>query len=293
MQLRTVDLEGPTNIADFGGSGPPMVLVHGLGGSVYNWVEVGPRLAERHRVLALDLPGFGRTPPAGRSAHVESLRAVLDRLITKEIGQPTILIGNSMGGLIAMMEAAAAPEAVERLVLVNPAAAAPGAIRSVDPQMVVMAFGSFIRPAGRMLLAALDRRTTPTQRVTQTFQLIAFDPSRVSQETRRLHVAANAERRHQPWAHTAFQQAYASVLVTLFPPRFDRMVAKIEAPTLLIHGTADRVVPLAAARRLAGLRPDWRFERFANVGHVPILEAPDRFLEATERFLAGSSSPRP
>ena len=64
MRSRTVDLGGPVHFADFGGSGPTMVLVHGLGGSHLNWLAVGPALAARARVLAPDLAGFGRTPLA-------------------------------------------------------------------------------------------------------------------------------------------------------------------------------------------------------------------------------------
>ena len=63
MEQRVIDLGGPVHYLDFGGAGSPMVLVHGLGGSAINWQSVGSLLAERHRVVALDLPGFGRTPP--------------------------------------------------------------------------------------------------------------------------------------------------------------------------------------------------------------------------------------
>ncbi len=61
--LRTADLNGPVKYVDFGGKGPPMVLVHGLGGSSVNWFAVGGGLARDHHVYAIDLPGFGRSPP--------------------------------------------------------------------------------------------------------------------------------------------------------------------------------------------------------------------------------------
>src|SRR5262245_36769441 len=70
LDSRVADVGGPVHFIDFGGSGPPMVLVHGLGGSAVNWLAVGPALAQRARVVALDLPGFGRTPPAGRSTRL-------------------------------------------------------------------------------------------------------------------------------------------------------------------------------------------------------------------------------
>src|SRR5688572_27076484 len=101
MKRVTLDVHGPVNVADFGGEGPPMVLVHGLGGSHVNWVRLGPLLAERARVLAPDLPGFGYTPPKGRSVTVQANAQWLDRFIAEVIGRPAILVGNSMGGLIS------------------------------------------------------------------------------------------------------------------------------------------------------------------------------------------------
>src|SRR5262245_24015903 len=128
MQLRTVDAGGPVYFADFGGSGSRLVLVHGLGGSHANWLAVAPRLAERAQVVALDLPGFGRTPAAGRSARVAANRDCLHRFLAA-VGVPAIIVGNSMGGLIAMMEAALHPENVTGLVLVAPAQPLPAGTR--------------------------------------------------------------------------------------------------------------------------------------------------------------------
>src|SRR2546430_1919938 len=161
MRSRTIDLDGPVHYADFGGTGPTLVLVHGLGGSHVNWLAVAPALARGARVLALDLAGFGRTPLGERSADVHANRVLLDRFLDAVAAAPAILIGNSMGGLLAMLEAARAPE----------------------------------RVAGLVLVAA------------------------------------------------------------------------------------------AASRRLAGLRPDWSFEIFADVGHVPQLEEPARFVGSVERWL--------
>src|SRR6266487_5983253 len=81
-----------------------MVLVHGLGGSAVNWVAVGPGLATRARVLAPDLAGFGRSPLAGRSARVQANQRLLGRFIDEFAVDPVILVGNSMGGMIALLE---------------------------------------------------------------------------------------------------------------------------------------------------------------------------------------------
>src|SRR5690349_11810284 len=100
MELEEVDIDGPVRFAAFGREGPPMVLVHGLGGSLVNWLRVTGPLSARYRVLAPDLPGFGRTPLAGRSVSVEANAKLLGRFIEKVAGGRAIVAGNSMGGAI-------------------------------------------------------------------------------------------------------------------------------------------------------------------------------------------------
>ncbi|MGH2650982.1 MAG: alpha/beta fold hydrolase, partial [Actinomycetota bacterium] len=121
MESRTVDLGGPVHYIDFGGDGPALVLVHGLGGSHPNWLAVGPRLAERCRVFAPDLVGFGRTPPAGRPMNLQGHRDLIERFLDEVVGGPAILVGNSTGGVLSIIEAVAAPEKVAGLVLLDPA----------------------------------------------------------------------------------------------------------------------------------------------------------------------------
>jgi len=108
-----LDLDGPVHYIDHGGRGSPMVLVHGLGGSHVNWLAVAPGLARRHHVYAVDLAGFGLTPLMGRSASMHASRRLLDGFIEQvSPDEPVTLVGNSMGGLITMLEAAEAPEKV-------------------------------------------------------------------------------------------------------------------------------------------------------------------------------------
>ena len=89
-----------------------------------------------------------------------------------------------------------------------------------------------------------------------------------------------------PWAHPAFLEAARSIFAILARSRdMQAMVRRIAAPTLLIQGSEDRLVPLAAARALAALRPDWSLEVFERVGHVPQLEAPERFVATVAAWL--------
>src|SRR5947207_15595617 len=109
MRSRTIDLDGPVHYADFGGTGPTLVLVHGLGGSHVNWMAVAPPLARDARVLAVDLAGFGRTPLGERSADVHANRILLDRCLEGVAAGPAVLAGNWIGGCVAMMGAGLAP----------------------------------------------------------------------------------------------------------------------------------------------------------------------------------------
>jgi len=95
--------------------------VHGLGGSHLNWCQVGPRLAEGRRAVAVDLHGFGLTPGSRRQATVQANARLVDRFSREVTGTPVILVGNSMGGLICVLQAAANPDAVAGLVLIDPA----------------------------------------------------------------------------------------------------------------------------------------------------------------------------
>jgi pimeloyl-ACP methyl ester carboxylesterase len=124
---RTLDLGGPVHAVDYGGraDGPTIVLVHGLGGSHLNWDLFAPVLTPHARVHSLDLPGFGRSEPGMRQSTVPANVAVLDRFLREVAEEPVVLVGNSMGGMISILETAAAPALVQALVLLDPAVPGP------------------------------------------------------------------------------------------------------------------------------------------------------------------------
>ena len=289
MESRTVDVDGPVHLFDFGGSGPPMVLVHGLGGASLNWLGVGPALAQRARVLALDLPGFGRTPLAGRSASVPAQCALLGRFLSSVVAAPAIVVGNSMGGLIAMMEAAAEPARVAALVLAAPAQPAPAGARI--GLEVLAALGTYAVPwLGEWFVRRRAARLGPEGLVREMLRLCCVDPARVAPALREAHVALAAERLDRmPWATPAFLDAARSTLASIRNRRaFYEMAGRITAPVLLIQGAGDRLVPLAASRALARRRPEWILEVFEGLGHVPQLEDPKRFVDTVEGWLDGT-----
>ena len=288
METRTVDAGGPVFLADFGGAKErgTTLLVHGLGGSHANWLAVGGRLATERRVVAVDLPGFGRSPLAGRSPDVASSRAVLARVMdVVSPDAPVVLVGNSMGGLVSMMEAAERPSRVAGLVLVD--SSLPAATARVDRE-VVLNFAAFSLPwVGARLLDWRASRTTPEQSVAETMRLCCVDPSRIDPGVLAEHHVMARYRRTLPWANEAFLLAARSIVGTFVRHRsFRALVRSVRAPTLVVHGDRDRLVPIAAARAACALRPDWSLAVLEDVGHVPQLEAPEAFVDVVERWMS-------
>jgi pimeloyl-ACP methyl ester carboxylesterase len=291
METRTIDLGGPVHFLE-GGSGPPLVLVHGLGGSHVNWLAVAPRLAEKRRVLAIDLLGFGRTAPLGRSSKLEENRALLGRFLKEFVREPAGLVGNSMGGLISILQAAADPETVRELVLVDPAQPRPSNA-PLDPTVAARLALDALPFVGEWAMAQRSARLGAEGVVRAIFELCCVDVSRIPAPVFAAHVAIARERlEHMPWANAAFLEALRSIMaVILRPGKFKEIVAKIKAPALILHGTKDRLVPIEASRALVQLRPDWKLVELEDTGHVPQLERPEQFVEIVLPWLEGADRP--
>jgi pimeloyl-ACP methyl ester carboxylesterase len=287
---RTLDWDGPVHYVDFGGDagGPTVVLVHGLGGSHLNWDLLAPLLAPHARVLALDLPGFGRSEPGSRRATVRANVAVLRRFLAEVAGTPVVLVGNSMGGMISILTAAAAPQAVSGLVLLDPAL--PGGRRTLDP-VVTAQFALYALPfVGERFLRHRRERQDPRRRVRDMLQLCGVEPDDVPAELLERSVTLLEERQDVEGMDKAFLAAARSLLSILVvdPRAYRGAMAAITAPVLLVHGDRDRLVPVAAARAAAAQHPRWRFVELADVGHVPQLQVPDVVAKEVLAWLDGA-----
>lgn len=271
-------------MADFGGSGEPIVCVHGLGGSHVNWMAVAPGLARLGHVTAPDLPGFGLSPapPGGASFH--HLRRSLD-LYLRTLGGPVTLIGNSMGGTLTMVQAALAPETVSRLVLVSPAA--PFLPEAKPDPLVAAWFAAYLAPGlGRLLVSGRRTFVDPATVSRLVLELCAARPSRLTPDILARHFEIAERRRHMPGIDVAFLEAVRTLLAFVGRRRaFESIAAAVACPTLVIHGDMDRLVPVAAAHRLGRLRPDWRVEILEEVGHIAMLEVPATFIELVEGWM--------
>ena len=287
-ESRWADLDGPVHWLDYGGppDGPLLVCVHGLGGSALNWAAVAPVLASTCRVVAIDLAGFGRTRGGARSTSVHANQRLLHRFLTEVAGTPAILVGNSMGGLISILQAAQRHDTVAGLVLVDPAL--PLALWSRPDPRVVSTFAAFLVPAvGRRVLARRRDASSAEDAARSLLRLCCADPNRVPTDIVDLHIELASQRREYSDVDSEMIAAAQSLLFVLADRRrYAAMQRSIDVPVLMLHGDQDRLVSLASARAAAAANPEWQFEIAYGIGHVPQLEAPEWTLGKITAWLA-------
>lgn len=272
-----LNVGGPVHVAELGAPGRPAapvtVCLHGLGGSHLNWLAVAPGLAGTSRVVAVDLVGHGRTPAAGRTPDLAGHVALAVGVLEQLGAGPVTLVGNSMGGLVAALVAADHPELVDRLVLVDPAL--PAAMPVIPHPRIVANFVACAVPGlGERFLAERRRRTTPEQSVRRVLRMCCADPGRVDPAVVDAHVAltASIDRARADAAYLTSARSLTAALVR--PAALRRALGRIIAPTLLLHGERDVLVPVTVARQAHRDHPAWTFEVAPGVGHVPMLEVP-------------------
>jgi pimeloyl-ACP methyl ester carboxylesterase len=284
---RYIDIDGPVHYVRWDGPDErTFVLVHGLGGSLLSWLAVAPGLARHGRVFALDLAGFGQTPRAGRRSRVSDNRALLSRFLSEVAhGSPVVLCGNSMGGGISMLQAALEPSSVEGLVLSN--SVFPW-VRGAYPAPIVMfGFGIYQLPrvgewASRQRLTRLEAERA----VRFGLRVIAADPSTIDPELVWLHVEMFQRQRDDSDAAPAFLEAARSLMALGRRAETARwIVDAVKCPVLVIHGRRDRLVPLHYAEHALDGHPTWEMRILPKVGHIPQMEAPERWLGVVEEWV--------
>jgi len=285
----TTDLDGPVRHLDLGGpAGAPVVLcVHGLGGSALNWGLLAPFLSGSHRVLAVDLFGHGGSgvPTGSRPDAVTADRRLLDRFVREVVREPVVLLGHSMGGVLAVLQATAAPETIRRLVLLSPPV--PGTAGRLD--LAIAAKLAFLRLPGVAGAVARQLAALPPEQVVDR-QLRQATPHlhRIPADGIAAAVAQTRERATRTDAAAGQAEQWAALLGTMAllarPRAWRRTLAGVTVPTLWLHGADDPLAQVDRARALAATRPDWTFEARSGVGHLPALEDP---AWTADRILAG------
>lgn len=278
-ELVTIDLNGPVRYRAWNGPvDTTFVLIHGLGGSHLNWLQVAPGLAGLGRVFALDLPGFGWSPRDGRGSGLMDERRTVSRFIEERATGRVVLAGHSMGGVIAILQAAVEPSSAGGLVLTS--TALPWSRGGLPHPAVMSAFALYGTPfVGDRFARARTRRLDPERMVRFGFRMITADPSTIPDEVLRLHVDLVRERQGDLDAPDAFLDAARSMLrLGRRPDVSARALRGIECPVLLLHGRRDRFVPSAFAETVLAAHPTWRGRIFPGLGHAPQMEAPGRWL---------------
>lgn len=284
--LTSQKLAAGLNWHDYGGSGEPIVLVHGLGGSLANWHAVGPAFSKLGRTVALDLPGFGLSRPRSDFHLTTHAAAVTDFIDTIGASQLT-LVGNSLGGLVCEMVASRRPDLVSKLVLVSPATPP----RFPDDRLhwpTQLRLAAEAIPGVGLALGNLVRhKYSPEEIVDLSLRLITHEPSRVPPDVVESFVDLARERVDFPWAVKALTRTANSIAMTYRRPRdFVRMIRRIEAPTLIVQGLADQIVSPGWVEWLHSLRSDWDLVQMEDTGHTPQLDAPVRFIKVVDDWLS-------
>ncbi|HMD57026.1 MAG TPA: alpha/beta hydrolase [Solirubrobacteraceae bacterium] len=264
----------PVNTIDLG-EGPPLLFVHGLSGSWPNWLEQLPVFASEHRVVAPDLPGFGRSPMPREELSIAGYARLLDGLMGELAIPSAAVIGNSMGGFIASELAIAFPERVQRLVLVSAAG-----ISTHDDARTQRALPRLRRiervtaMAGAWLASHSDAATRRPRLREAALGLVARHPDR-------LHAALAAEQ-----LRGAGTPGFLPGLAATIGYEIRERLPEIACPTLVVWGENDRLIAVRDAAVFAELIPDSRLTVFADTGHMAMLERPAAFNELMSEFLA-------
>jgi pimeloyl-ACP methyl ester carboxylesterase len=225
-------------------------------------------------MLAVDLAGHGLTPARGRPTTVQANRRLLDRFVREIAGEPVILIGNSMGGLITLLESAASPDIVRGAVLVDPALPRP-LLSKVDPRVAINFAVVALPGLGEAAIKRRATRQSPEQQMQETLKLCTVDVNRIDPAVVEQGLAVLHSRSGDDFSPADFLGAGRSLLRLLSRPRrVRRILQQVTAPVLLLHGDQDRLVSINVARIVASQFPAWRFEVAENIGHVPMLEDP-------------------
>ncbi|MDH6707932.1 pimeloyl-ACP methyl ester carboxylesterase [Kitasatospora sp. MAA19] len=247
------------------------VFLHGLGGWTHNWAGLIDLVRTSVHCLAVDLPGFGRSaPPLDGDITVERQAAAVARFLDRAGHRRVHLVGNSLGGLIALRLGAYRPDLVRTLTLISPALPVVPPYRAL--QVALLGLPGVPRLYSRRLAAQ-----SPDSQLDELYRLIYADPALVGAEQRAVEERERRRRAELPYAQDMLGEG-ARALVRAFLRRGEasawRQARRVTAPTLLVYGRDDRLVPFRTARRAYAAFHDVRLLTLPGVGHVAMQERP-------------------
>lgn len=264
---------------------PPAVFVHGLGGYALNWTDLMGLLSGDVDGWAVDLGGFGQSPPPrdgdlSPSGHARSVVELIEWM-----GQgPVHLFGNSLGGAIALQLAARRPDLVRTLTLISPA------LPSFRPTKANIHLPVLAVPGvGERLVPKFIAENDADSRVQGTVDVCFADASRLSENRRAEAVVETQERDHLPYAADSMLRSLRGLLATYVDRGADRpwkLAERVQCPTLVIYGRKDPLVDSKAAFRVTKHFNDAHVVVLPDSGHVAQMEHPEFVYAAWKRFIA-------
>jgi pimeloyl-ACP methyl ester carboxylesterase len=277
METKTATLHGREVAYAEAGSGPVLLLIHGIGGTCESWQVAIDLLARHHTVIAPDLPGHGASAPGAGDYSLGAFAAGLRDLLVALGHDRATLVGHSLGGGIAMQFAYQFPEVIERLVLVSSG----GLGSEVSP---VLRAGAL--PGANLFIAATAAPARAAgSAVARGLAAVGLQPKADVAEVARGY-ASLADPDHR----AAFLATLRSVVGTggQRVHAGDRLYLTEGVPVLIVWGARDPIIPVQHGEEACRAIPGSRLEIFDGAGHLPQVEEPGRFVAVLERFLADS-----
>ncbi|MGC2111652.1 MAG: alpha/beta fold hydrolase [Candidatus Korobacteraceae bacterium] len=255
-ELRSATVFGRTIRYYDVGAGPVLVLIHGIGGDADEWAFCFEPLAASHRVIAFDLLGFGRSDKPLIEYTVAGFVEVLERFLRGLGIERASLLGASLGGWIAASFALRFPDEVDKLILVDSAAA-----------------------WGDTTELPIDLHVSTRAHLREVFDLLFYDSRLATEELVDLAYELHLERGDGYTIDSVLRNLQSG------RERLDATIGDVKARTLIVWGEQDRMIPVSVGRRLQQLIAGSRLEVIAECGHLPALEKPAEFVRCVLSFL--------
>lgn len=289
---RTVQIGGAVHVTEYGDThgAEVMVCLHGLGGSALNFGLVAPMLSGDRRVLVPDLVGHGSSfVPTSSGRALDAHLHLLSHLIEHETGGRVVLVGHSMGGIVAMMHAMQAPAQVSRLVLIDPPV--PNLTRLARDPRLTAKLALLRLPGVSRVVTRQVMAMTPEELVARQLSDATPHVDQIPRTALDATIAEIRSTRGTDGGRAAQQAQFRAILdvVALLarPAAWRRQLTAITAPALWLHGEDDPLVSVTAARALVSTLPQWTFRSSAGVGHLPHLEDPGWTASTIAQWLDG------
>jgi pimeloyl-ACP methyl ester carboxylesterase len=272
-----VEIDGRmVHVVDTGGSGPPLLFLHGLGGVWQNWLLNIAAFKDTHRCVTFDLPGFGESEVPAGEISISGFAKTADAVCQKLGIDCPVVIGNSMGGFVGAELALKYPTRVDKLVLVSAAGLSTEYVKREPVLATARAWAALITRAGSQADMVIRRKRL--RRV--VLQAVVRYPEKLSVPLTTELVRGGGS--------PGFNDAFRALLMYSFRDKLE----KITVPVLIVWGRNDILVPVEDAEEFEHLIGENAHSViFDDTGHLAMLERPTRFNELLRGFLAGEVAP--